>query len=51
MVDISILTMVYKPTNITGGASPCMWMFLDEIPTCLGETWVAVPSDHQHPQL
>ena len=24
MVDISILTMVYIPTNITGGAPPCV---------------------------
>ena len=31
MEVISILTMVYKPTNITGGVPPCT-MFTGEIP-------------------
>ena len=35
MVDISILTMVYKPANIPGGAPPCMFLdvFLSRGPT------------------
>jgi len=34
MIDISILTIVYKPANITGGPPPCLGLNPSATPPC-----------------
>ena len=42
MVDISIVTMIGIPTNITGGAPPCLDLFHPFLKFRILEDWILV---------